>query len=211
MKGSKWLNFLLAVAVSAQAVTMAVNGSRDNSDAADAANECSTTIDDIMTRSSIRSYTSQDVTDGQVDTLLRAAMAAPTAGNRQPWAFIVIRDRSVKDSLVTIGRAKSVAKAPVAIVVCGDLRKAYKDDGRDFWVEDASAASENILLAAHSMGLGAVWCGVYPKTDRVDHYKQVLGIPDSIVPLNVIAIGHPAVPSRPKDKYKPEVIHQNRW
>lgn len=216
MKGSKWLNLLLAVALAAQAVVMAVTVRRGGSvDGAPVAVSdgirCKSTIDVIMDRSSIRSYTDRDLTDGQIDTLLRAAMAAPTAGNRQPWAFVVVRDQAVKDSLVTMGRAKSVAKAPVAIVVCGDMSRAYDDEGRDFWVEDASAASENILLAAHSMGLGAVWCGIYPIAKRVDHYRRVLSLPDSIVPLNVISVGYPAVPSRPKDKYRPEAIHIDRW
>lgn len=169
-------------------------------------------INNIMTRTSIRVYQDKALDDQHIETLLRAGMAAPTARNKQPWAFVVIRDkntlRQIADSINTMTMA---ADAPVAIVVCGDMNEALDGEGRGYWAQDASAATENILLAANAMGLGAVWCGVYPKSDRVAFISRLLQLPASIVPLNVIPIGYPAESPSPKDKWKPEKIHHETW
>lgn len=166
----------------------------------------------IMTRTSIRHYTDQPVEDEKIETMLRAAMAAPTAGNKQPWRFIVIDDKS------TLGRIsemfpsmKMAVKAPLAIVVCGDTTATFKGEGVDYWIQDCSAATENLLLAAHDQGLGAVWCGIYPISERVAKLSELLQLPDSILPLNVIPVGYPAESPQPKDKWKPENIHHNTW
>lgn len=160
-------------------------------------------IENIYTRTSIRRYTSSAVEDEKIEKILCAGMSAPTAMNRQPWAMIVVNRPSQMDSLH--------CNAPLAIVVCGDMNRAIEGDGRDFWVQDASAASQNILLAAHSLGLGAVWRGVYPIEKRIDEVKKVLELPDNIIPLNIITIGYPDESPTPKDKWKEENIHYNRW
>lgn len=166
----------------------------------------------ILTRASVRQYTPEKVSEKAVDSLLRAAMAAPTAVNKQPWQFIVIDDKELLDSLSTgSGGWAPVGRAPLAIVACGDMNLAIEGEGRDFWVQDVSAATENLLVAAHSMGLGAVWCGAYPSAERVEILRNALGLPDYIVPLNIIAIGYPADQPAPKEKFTEEKVHFNRW
>ena len=168
-----------------------------------------TAIDVIMTRTSIRSFTEQAVDSADVNTLLQAAMAAPTAGNKQPWKMVVVDDESLLDSLAE--QHRPIASAPLAIVLCGDTTNVFPGEGKDFWIQDVSAATENLLLAAHSLGLGAVWCGVHPISERVAAVKGLLALPDEIVPLCVVAVGHPAESPEPKDKWKPENVHYNGW
>ena len=171
-----------------------------------------TTIEDIMTRTSVRAYSDRKVESEKVDTLLRAAMAAPSAGNKQPWRFIVIDDRNTLNWISENFRTMTMAKnAALAIVMCGDLTATFGGDAKDDWIEDVSAASENLLLAAHAIGLGAVWCGIYPQTERVEQFSQHLHLPADIVPMACICIGYPSGPTTPKDKWKPEYIHYNTW
>ena len=160
----------------------------------------------IMTRTSIRSWQDKAVEDEKVEMLLRAGMAAPTAVNRQPWHFVVLDKRESIDLLATGRGGGMVRKAPLAIVVCGDMNKALDGDARDFWVQDVSAATENILLAANALGLGAVWTGAYPIAERVDGISEALDLPANRVPLAVILVGYPNEKPEPKDKWKPENI-----
>lgn len=174
--------------------------------------QASTTIDDIMTRTSVRAYSNRIVSPETVDTLLRAAMAAPTAGNKQPWRFVVVDDRSILSAISENFHTMKMAKdAALAVIMCGDLTATFDGDGKDFWIEDVSAASENLLLAAHAVGLGAVWCGIYPEPSRVEQFSRMLDLPEIIVPMACICIGYPAGPTTPKDKWKPEYIHYNTW
>lgn len=170
-------------------------------------------IDNIMSRKSVRSYTSEPVPQEMVETLLRAGMAAPTAMNRQPWEFVVINDRDTLDKLAGgLRHAKMLAEAPLAIVVCAETMITLKDGTvveNNFWEHDASAATENILLAAEALGLGAVWTAA--TDDRAAIVKDCLGITGTVQPLCVIPIGFPAGDEQPKDKWKPEKIHYNRW
>lgn len=167
-------------------------------------------LDNIATRTSIRDYQKKPVEKDKVDKMLRAGMAAPTAMNKQPWHFIVVDERRVLDSLSMANpHSKMLQKAPLAIVVCGDMQKTIDGDGRDFWIQDCSAVTENILLAAHAMGLGAVWTGVYPAVERCKAITKVLGLPDNLVPLSCIVIGYPAENPKPKDKYKESNISYN--
>lgn len=169
-------------------------------------------LDAIYTRTSIRSYTDKAVEPEKIEQILRAGMSAPTARNQQPWAFVVIDDKAVMTQLAdSLPYAKMLASAPVAIVVCGDLSKALEGEGATYWIQDASAATENILLAAHGLGLGAVWTGAYPVMDRVKAIRQVLGLPSQIIPLNVIPMGYPDNVPAPKDKWKPENVRKNNW
>lgn len=167
----------------------------------------------ILSRKSVRSYTDRDVTAEQIDTLLRAAMAAPTGRDVRPWRFVVVDRRSVLDSLHDrLPKAAMLAEAKAAIVVCADsTAKAADGQPTRNWALDCAAATENLLLAAEAMGLGAVWTGVYPYEERMAAVKAVLHLPDSIVPLNVVPIGYPKGKTQPKDKYNPGQIHYNRW
>ncbi|MCC8153315.1 MAG: nitroreductase family protein [Tannerellaceae bacterium] len=164
----------------------------------------------IFSRKSIRAFTDEPVEKEMVDILLRAGMAAPSAVNQQPWAFIVIDDRTILNQLSEeLPFAKMVAKAPLAIVVCGDPDKSIY--GKEFWIQDCSAASENILLAAEALGLGAVWTSTYPDTERIQTVRKILHLPENIFPLNLIPVGHPKNEHAPKNKFRTNNIHRNRW
>lgn len=166
----------------------------------------------ILSRTSVRAYTDQKVEKTKIEKLLRAAMAAPTAVNKQPWHFVVIEDKHVLEQIAEeIPTAKMAARAPLAITICGDMEKALDGEGRGFWVQDASAATENLLLAAHAMGLGAVWTSVYPIKDKVEATRALLNLPETIVPLGTIVIGYPKEKPLPKDKWKPENVSYNTF
>jgi nitroreductase len=166
-------------------------------------------INNIMTRTSIRQYTNEPVSKADIETMLRAGMAAPTAVNKQPWHFVAVTNKEKLAELA--GRRGMIKQAGVAIVVCGNLDKAMQGPAQAFWIQDCSAATENILLAANALGLGAVWTGCYPMEDRVAEVSKVLKLPETIVPLCVIAIGHPAEQPTPKDKWKPENVSYNEF
>lgn len=170
------------------------------------------TIESIMTRVSVREFTGEKISEAQIDTLLRAAMAAPSAINKQPWAFIVVTDENI---IAQLGEALPYSRCSnhpaVAIIPCGDLSKAIEGEMANFWINDVSAATENLLLAAHSMGLGAVWTGLHPDMNRASMVQQMLGLPEHIIPLCVVPVGVPAEHPDVKDKYLPENIHYNKW
>ena len=169
-------------------------------------------IESIMTRTSIRKFKDQPVEAEKVETMLRAAMAAPTSMNRQPWHFVVVSDKQVLGELAGQGRRGDMLRnAPLAIVVCGDLNKAFEEPMREFWVQDASAATENLLLAAHAIGLGAVWTGLYPNIERAGKVAQTLGMPETMMPMCTVVIGYPDEQPTPKDKWKPENVSYNAY
>lgn len=165
-------------------------------------------INNIMTRSSVRSYTSQAVEAEKIEVLLKAGMAAPTGSNKQPWEFVVITDTAILNQLPYVaGGMRMAAGAPLAIAVLGDERVSGS------WILDCSAATENILLAAHAMGLGAVWCGVHPDNEsgRVAKMAKLLNLPGGVKALNAIIIGYPDSEPTVKDKWKPEKVHYNGY
>ena len=168
-------------------------------------------IENIMTRTSVRQFKAQPVEQDKVDILLKAAMAAPSALNLQPWHFIVINDKET----IALLSGKQPTSAPLMIAVCGDTDKTMLPDGNaklpDFWVEDVSAATENLLLAAHALGLGAVWTGVYPAMDRTAEVANVLNCPQNIVPLAVVRVGYPDESPEPKNKFKEDNISYNKF
>ncbi len=169
-------------------------------------------LDNIAQRKSVRSFTNESVTKDQLEKIVRAGMAAPSAINKQPWAFVVLTDKSIMNALAEkLPNAKMLSQAAAAIVVCGDMNKAIEGDARDFWIQDTSAATENILLAVEAMGLGAVWTGAYPNKEKVDIIRDMLKLPDDIIPLNVIPIGHPTGDNQPKNKWIPENVHWDKW
>jgi nitroreductase len=166
----------------------------------------------IHSRKSVRHYTGEPVSKDDLMTLLKAGMAAPTARNQQPWVFIVVTDDFTLLKLAKgLPYTKMIVKSRACIVVCADMNKALPGEERDFWVQDCSAASENILLAAEAIGLGAVWSGMYPLEERVAHVRKVLELPDTIIPLNVIAVGHPTGAEKPQKKFDPNNIHWEKW
>lgn len=139
-------------------------------------------------------------------------MAAPTAMNKQPWHFVVVTNKGQLQKLSeATPHAAMAAKAPLAIVVCGDMNKAAEGNAREFWIQDCSAATENILLAATGMGLGAVWTGTYPSKERCADVAKVLGLPVSLIPLNTIVIGYPNADVSSKDKWNTENISYNTY
>ncbi len=202
------LNFILAIVVIVLAVKLVSGAKQDKT----VENPEEAVLENIATRTSIRDYENRPIEKDKVDKMLRAAMAAPTAMNKQPWHFVVINSREVLDKLAGSNpNSEKLQKAPLAIVVCGDMDKAIPGDGRDFWIQDASAATENLLLAAHAMGLGAVWTGLYPALERCKSVTEILNLPETIIPLNIIVIGYPAENPQPKDKFKAENISYNLY
>lgn len=205
---SKLLIAVLAIALLAVSIQLI---STQNSGQQQPAND-SGAYQTILSRTSVRAYTDQKVEKDKIEKLLRAAMAAPTAVNKQPWHFVVIEDKHVLEQIAEeIPTAKMAARAPLAITICGDMEKALDGEGREFWVQDASAATENLLLAAHAMGLGAVWTSVYPIKDKVEATRALLKLPETIVPLGTIVIGYPKEKPLPKDKWKPENVSYNTF
>jgi nitroreductase len=163
----------------------------------------------LMGRRSMRKYTDQPVDDETVEKLLRAGMAAPSAGNQQSWRFVVLRDRTVREQVAACSPyAGMLPGAGVGIVVCGETA-GEKHPG--YWVQDCSAAVENILLAACALDLGAVWLGFHPDKGRAGCCATVLGLPETVVPLAVISIGHPAETKPPADRFNPDFVHTDRW
>ncbi len=169
------------------------------------------TFEVIHSRKSVRNFTGEAVSKADLDKIVRAGMAAPTAVNMQPWSFVVITDRKTLDDLAKgLPYAKMLSKAGAAIIVCTEPKSAF-DRSTDFAVIDASLAGENILLAIEALGLGGVWTAAYPDKDRIEHVRKVLKIPEDIIPLTVIPVGYPTGEDKPKDKYKKEKIHWDRW
>ena len=163
-------------------------------------------LDLIKKRRSIRKYTDEPVTDEQVRILLEAAMAAPSGDNLQPWEFVVVRDPQLRQRLAqTHPWSRMCAQAPVVFVVCGHESRS------SHWVEDTSAATENLLLAAAGLGLGAVWVGVYPNKGNEDHVRQVLGVPSHLRVLCLVPVGHPAESKPPRTQYDERKVHYDRY
>ncbi len=203
MKPSVFLNIVLAAALVAVSVRWATTGSGESAPAkAD-----SVVYNNIMTRTSVRSYLDKPVEDSKIDSLLHAAMAAPTAMNTQPWHFVVIKDRATLNKIAeATPNARMAAEAPLAIVVCGNMDNEHADVVRMFWTQDLSAATENLLLQAHAMGLGAVWTGTYPDPQRCDAVSNLLSLSDNLIPLCTVVIGYPKGEQTPKDKWNPDNV-----
>ena len=167
----------------------------------------------IAARTSIRKFDpSKPVSDADIEKILKAGMCAPSAMDRRPWEFIVVRDKA---KLAALGSRLPYSRcgngAQAAIVVCGNLDNGLPGRGKEYWIHDCSAATMNILLAAKGLGLGAVWTGVYPGEDRVAVVREVLSIPEGYAPLNVIPLGYSAENPMPKDKWNSAKVHHDRW
>lgn len=210
MNKYKIVSIVLAIALVATLVRLVYNTNVEPTDSRPAKE---VVMNNILSRKSVRAYTDQPLSKAQLDTLVRAAMAAPTGKDMRPWKFVIVDDKAVIDKLAKgLPRAKMLAEAPAAIVVCGDLSiKDDKGEPSKNWPLDCSAATENLLLMAESMGIGAVWTGVYPYEDRTKTVTEILGLPEEIKPFCVIPMGYPKGNPQPKDKYKKENIHYNKW
>ena len=202
---------IFAIAVAAL-LTTSCNGENHEKNKA-CGHKAKAVVETIMTRTSIRSYTEQPVSADTIEILLKAGMAAPTAINAQPWHFVAINDKAKLAELAGANPrgGRMLKQAPLAIVVCGDMTKTREGKAREFWVQDCSAATENILLAAHALGLGAVWTAAYPMDERMAEISKALKLPETLVPLCTIIIGHPAEQPQPKDKWKPENVSYNEY
>jgi len=166
-------------------------------------------MDAIFKRRSIRMYKEQEVPQEFVEKVLRAGMNAPSAGNEQPWQFIVIKE---KDTLEELSRCSSFAhmvkNAPLAILVCGDLG-LEKHEG--FWMQDCSAATQTMLLEVADLGLGSVWLGLYPLQERFDYVKQQFSLPSEVIPFAILPVGFPVKDLKPADRYDPGRVHYEKW
>ncbi len=170
------------------------------------------TLDIIHERKSVRNFVEYQISDEELTTLVKAGMAAPTAVNKQPWQFLIINDRNIIEAISeTNGNKDHYLASSALIVVCGDTLRALDGIAQEYWIQDCSAATQNILLAAESMGLGGLWTGIYPHSERVDITKSTLSLPANVIPLCIIAIGKPSGKDQPKDKWKPELVHWNTW
>ena len=163
-------------------------------------------LDMIFARRSIRSYTGQAISEEDLTSLLEAGMAAPSASNRKPWHFVVVTDKTRLKALADAHPyGKMLAQAAAGIAVCGDPSIS------DWWVQDCTAATENILIAAAGLGLGAVWLGCHGRAEREQAVRDVLGIPDDVGVLSLLSIGYPGEHKEPRTQYDPTRLHHNQW
>ena len=182
-----------------------------NSCSNNSGNATDAVLENIHNRKSVRQFTSEPVSDEHIQTMLKAAMAAPSAVNFQPWRFVVITEREQLDAMAELlPFAKMLKQAPLAIVVCGETTW-FEGNDNPYWQQDCSAATQNLLLAAEALGLGAVWTGVYPDAQHAGDLSTFLGLPSTVQPLCAIPIGHHDGTTQPKDKWKPENIHYEKW
>ena len=165
----------------------------------------------ILGRRSIRRYTNQAVGEEVMERLLRAGMAAPSANNEQPWHFVVIRERGILETVCDFHPyAQMLKEAPAAVCVCGDL-DLEKTPGLGYWILDCAAATENILLAAQALGLGACWLGIHPRAERKEGLRRLLELPQHVAPFSLIALGYPAEQKGASQRYRAERVHWDRW
>jgi len=166
-------------------------------------------LEAIVSRRSIRAYTGEPVADELIEVILHAAMAAPSAGNQQPWRFIVMKDRAVLDAAAeSTPYGKMLRECAFGLVIAADTRDLKHDV---MWQQDCSAATENALIAINALGLGAVWLGFWPKMERVTPLKEALGMPEGVEPMAVLAVGYPAEKKPPAERYDADKVRWDRW
>jgi nitroreductase len=169
------------------------------------------TVADILARRSVRKFTDAPVSDAQLQGMLDAAMAAPSAMHCDPWHFIVVRSQAMRDALAdALPYGQMLRHAPLGIIVCGDMHVAHRQSYA-YMMHDTSAAIQNLLLAAHAQGLGAVWLGIQPNEDRITAVTERFNLPEGIVPVSAIAIGVPAEMPPPRTRFEASKVHQERW
>jgi|UPI0004B0A659 nitroreductase len=204
-KMKKWNTFYLLLVVVLAIVILKTSCMEDQKQD-EATLKSKAVLENISERKSVRKYLSKSVEEDKIDAMLKAGMAAPSGMDRRPWEFVVVTDRVTLDSMAAkLPYAKMLTSVPLAIVVCGDTTLS------SYWYLDCSAATQNILLAAEALGLGAVWTAAYPYEDRIDVVRQNTGLPENIVPLCVIPIGYPDGPQKAKDKFDSKRVHRNTY
>ena len=167
------------------------------------------TLEAIQSRRSVRKYQDKAVPQEWIDQLLAAAMAPPARANQQPWQFIVVDDRGLLAEVARINpNAHMAAHARLGIVVCGDM-SLEKSPG--FWVVDCAAATQNLLLAAHALGLGGVWIGVYPRQERMDGLRRLFALPEHVIAHSMAVLGFPAEQPPPAHRFRPDRVRRNVW
>ncbi|MBN1926276.1 MAG: nitroreductase family protein [Prolixibacteraceae bacterium] len=167
------------------------------------------TIKAILSRRSIRKYTPAKVTDEQINMLLKAAMHAPSAVNKQPWHFVVFRNsNSIKQIIEAHPNASMLTGASAAILICYDEHLQH-DAG--YGPVDCAAATQNMLLAAHDLGLGAVWVGIYPRANRMEAVQRIFSLPEHVKGFAVVSLGYPAETKGDHDRFNPNRIHHEKW
>ena len=166
-------------------------------------------INNIISRRSIRKYTEQVVSEENVNTIIKAGMYAPSAVNKQPWHFVVFKEQKTFEQITSLHpNGQMLAKASKAILVCGDKNLAHAEG---YIPCDCSAATQNMLLTAHALGLGAVWIGIYPRDARIEGLKKIFNLPEHIIPFSIISLGYPNETKDTPDRFKPDRIHYERW
>ena len=168
-------------------------------------------LDFIYRRRSVRKYENREIPAEMFNDLFEAAMSAPSAVAKDPWHFLLIRDRKALDNIVKIlPNGQMLRQAPAAVVVCGDINKAHANE-ISYMLQDLSAAVENLLLAATALGLGSCWLGMHPRPDRIDGIRSLFSLPENIIPMCGIALGWPAENPEPRARFKPERVHLGKW
>jgi nitroreductase len=164
----------------------------------------------LLTRRSIRKYTGARINDPDILAIVKAGMFAPSANNRRPWHFIIVDDRNILDRIRKVHPYSSMLpEASHAIVICGD---ETLQNGPLYYPLDCSAATQNILLAAHAMGYGAVWLGVYPRDERVKAISYIFCLPRHIKPVSIVSVGVPVtILEKQPDRFEPKKIRRNSW
>ena len=170
------------------------------------------TLKTIYTRRSVRSYSEKKISKEYIDAIIKAGLSAPSNINKMPWEFVVVDDKKILERLAKATLyAKMTKDAPLAILVCGNMDRTLLGEGKDLWIQECSAASENILLAAHSLGLGAVWTAVYPTHDRIRNVSKAVGVPSNIIPLSLIVIGYPKEVINSEKELPTDRVHYNGY
>lgn len=193
-------------------ISMVITSCESNENKSMNSTSVTSAIETMHNRTSIRHYLDQPVSKEQLETIVKGGMSAPSAMNKQPWQFIIIDDKEVLQALgKDIPTSEMVQKASAAIVVCGDMQRAGKGWLQQYWIQDCSAASQNILLAITDLKLGGVWTSVYPAPERMEIVSSVLELPDHIIPLNIIPVGYPDKAYTPKEKWDETKVHWNKF
>lgn len=164
-------------------------------------------MNSIFERRSIRKFIDKNISDEDLNLILKAAMCAPSANNSQPWEFIVVTDRKLLDQITQVHPYTGMLKtADLALIVCAKIQSS-----KQYWPQDCAAATQNILLEATALGIGSCWCGVYPVEKRIEAIRELFSVPDNVTPFSVIALGYPAENKSANNRYIPQKIHTNKW
>jgi len=167
------------------------------------------TIEAILTRRSIRKYNNKEVSKELINIILKCGMYAPSSYNQQLWEFIIIDKREILDKIPEIHpNSNMIREVNIAILVCGNLNEKIN---QSYWTQDCSAATQNLLISAASLGLGSIWLGIYPREDRIIGLKKLLNLPEHIIPFSLVPIGYSEEINEDPERFNPDKIHYNKW